>query len=321
MITKEAEDRIRFIQGKKNTPLGDREQFTASARSAFKHVLDHLNFQNGEQLLLPAYIGITETEGSGVFDPVRESKVPYAFYPLDNRLSIVKSAFEEMLKSGQFKAVLIIHYFGFAQRDLNWISDTCKRYRITLIEDCAHTRGSRIRGQLLGTFGDISFFSIHKIIATDDGGLLKINNTELAIPDSDLHLSKPSPNTINQFNATDLSVTNHIRRINYQHLLDNISSNEQITVMYPDLNENTIPLNLPILVHNGKREALYFKLEEKGVITCSLYYRLIREISKEKYPLSYQISDSILNLPVHQDTSIKDLNFLIEQLNTALGEL
>ena len=50
--------------------------------------------------------------------------------------------------------------------------------------------------------------------------------------------------------------------------------------------------------------------------TVALYYRMIEEIDLTKFPLSGQISQEILNFPVHKDTSIED----IETLTTAIDD-
>jgi len=301
--------------------LAGNEYLMTSARNAFKHILKHLNIQNTQKILLPSYIGITDTEGSGVFDPVCETNTPYSFYPLNKRLEIERSSFEDLLKTGQFRAVLIIHYFGFPQNDMEWICSICKEYRVILIEDCAHTMHSSVKGITVGSFGDLSFFSIHKIIATDDGGVLKINNLDLGVPEVSVNGQVLSQATIDQFHHTDFEQIQVLRRKNYHYLLEQLSVIPQITVLHPHLEKETVPLNFPILIHEGKREAFYFKLEERGVITCSLYYRLIDQIEQEQFPIAHQLSEAILNLPVHQDTSEEELDFLTKQLKAAVAEV
>ena len=94
--------------------------FTSAARVGFNHLLKNLHFKDEEKILLPAYIGITDREGSGVFDPISELKINYDFYGLEKNLKINKEDLETKILSGQFKAVLIIHYFGFLHCDIEW---------------------------------------------------------------------------------------------------------------------------------------------------------------------------------------------------------
>lgn len=91
--------------------------------------------------------------------------------------------------------------------------------------------------------------------------------------------------------------------------------------MHPFLDKGTVPLNFPIIVNNDKREKLYFKLIEDGIITTSLYYRIISEIDRVEFPVSYSISNSILNLPVHQDTTKEDLRFIVKHLTKHINAI
>ena len=56
-----------------------REQnFYSKARIAFSELLGYLNIGEFDKILLPAYIGWSSIEGSGVFDPIAEKKnLPY----------------------------------------------------------------------------------------------------------------------------------------------------------------------------------------------------------------------------------------------------
>ena len=83
------------------------------------------------------------------------------------------------------KAVMIVHYAGFAC-DMERITALCKKHRLILIEDCAHTPGadytvSSKQGQPLGTFGDVAAFSFfaNKNIAVGEGGMVVTRNAEM----------------------------------------------------------------------------------------------------------------------------------------------
>lgn len=78
------------------------------------------------------------------------------------------------------KAVLIVHYAGFAC-DMDAICQICKKHNLYLIEDCAHTPGADYKGQALGTFGDISCFSFftNKNLSVGEGGMVITKSDEL----------------------------------------------------------------------------------------------------------------------------------------------
>lgn len=88
---------------------------------------------------------------------------------------------EDLLKLlRRFKGVLIItHYLGFIQRDINIIADYCKKHDIVLIENCAHCLGTRYLNRAIGTFGDYAIFSLRKNIPLPHGGALVVNNKSI----------------------------------------------------------------------------------------------------------------------------------------------
>lgn len=83
--------------------------------------------------------------------------------------------------TGRTKAILVQHTYGLpgAVKQLRQIAD---QHGVALIEDCCHTFGGRLDGQLLGTFGKAAFFSSqwNKPFSTGLGGLALVHDRELA---------------------------------------------------------------------------------------------------------------------------------------------
>lgn len=288
--------------------------FTSAARVGFNHLLKNLHFKDEEKILLPAYIGITDREGSGVFDPISELKINYDFYGLEKNLKINKEDLETKILSGQFKAVLIIHYFGFLHCDIEWVSIICKNNNMLLIEDCAHAFSSTYKNIPLGDFGDFSFFSIHKFLATEDGGILKVNNKDFHFPIIDDASRRIKLETLEQLSKSKINEISNIRISNYKYLRDKLGKIDEIEILYPELPQGIVPVNFPVIVKDSKREKLYFRLMEENIPVIALYYRLIGAIDKRKYPTSYYFSNNILNLPIHQDILPEDIDNIVEKM-------
>jgi dTDP-4-amino-4,6-dideoxygalactose transaminase len=69
------------------------------------------------------------------------------------------------------KALIVVPMWGYPL-EMESIAAYCRDAGIALIEDCAHSFGTRAHGRYLGTFGDASAFSTHerKLVSTGEGG-------------------------------------------------------------------------------------------------------------------------------------------------------
>ena len=78
------------------------------------------------------------------------------------------------------KALVITHMQGHAC-DMSAIMALVRTYGLKLIEDCSHAHGASYQGQLLGTFGNASIFSLQgsKLVAAGQGGILLTNEQEI----------------------------------------------------------------------------------------------------------------------------------------------
>ncbi len=288
-----------------------RRIFLDKGRTAFSYILKQIGRDN--KILLPSYIGINDKEGSGVFDPIEEYNIEYIFYNLNKDLSIDMDDFNEKLNDTKIKSVLVIHYFGFVQTDIEKIANICKKHNKLLIEDCAHSLLSKYKNKELGSFGDASFFSLHKILPMDGGGILQINNPKIKNPEIS------DTDHINLFSKFDFLKIANMRRNNYQYLLEKLKELSAIEILYPKLPKGIVPLNFPILIKNINRDKVYFEMQERGIELVSLYYRLIEQIGRE-YSNSYYISKHITNLPIHQAITYSDIDKMAEELKSILEE-
>ena len=297
----------------------DRLAFTTSARAAWQLILEGVDFPPGKSVLVPAYIGITDREGSGIADPLEKTGRPFTLYAVDEQLHPDHDALERMLATGAHPLLLVVHYFGMVQVDLQRLAASCRRHGTLLVEDCAHVPGLLCHGGGPGSVGDAAFYSLHKSIAVPSGGVLRVNSRDLAlpVPAPENHCD---PMCLEQLVRTDLGAVGVKRRENYQWLSNRLTGAGGLTVLYPVLGQ-LVPHDFPILVHDGLREKLYFALMRENLPTIALYYRLIDAITPQAFPQSHALSKSILNLPVHQDTETADLQHLASRLLAILGDL
>ena len=299
------------------TAFADKLYYTSACRVGFRHLIKHLNFQ-GQKILLPGYIGISVNEGSGVFDPIEEYQIEVEFYKIKRDLSADLEDFKARILSGNVKAALMIHYFGFLQSDISTILELCRANKVLLIEDCAHTLSSTHAGTRLGQFGDFGLFSLHKILPVTDGGILRVNNPDyFEIPGLD-EKDKISQATLELFCNSRLDEIAAVRRRNYVLLASQLEDLDEIEMMYPQLADGIVPQTLPILLKGRSREKVYFEMINHNVRAVALYYKLIDQINEQEHPVSFDISQRILNLPIHQDLTEEDMRSVAKILRVVV---
>jgi dTDP-4-amino-4,6-dideoxygalactose transaminase len=270
-------------------------------------------------MLLPAYVGVSDREGSGIWDPVEQTGTPFTFYAVDDELRPDHNVLEALLATGRHPLLLVVHYFGIVQVDLQRLKAACLRYSTLMVEDCAHVPGPLLDSAGPGSVGDVALYSLHKAIAVPSGGVLRVNKPGLAFPEPPA-AERCDPTCLEQLLRTDLDAVAAKRRENYHWLSNRFAGADGVSVIYPALGER-VPHDFPIRIHDGWREKLYFALMAEDLPTVALYYRLIDAITPQAFPRSHALSRSILNLPVHQDTEIIDLEHLSDRLLSLLANL
>lgn len=75
------------------------------------------------------------------------------------------------------KAVIVVDFTGQAVR-IKEIKEICDRNNLILIEDAAHSFGTKYNGRAVGSLADMTCFSFHpvKTITSGEGGMITTNN-------------------------------------------------------------------------------------------------------------------------------------------------
>ena len=287
--------------------------FTKNARSAWSNIIEHYkkDHPNGK-IVLPAYIGWSPNEGSGIFDSVVSANINFDFYSLDKFLQIDFADFKSKVKIADKPLILLVHYFGLVDIQYDEIVQWLKCEEQYFVEDYAHAMFTDLIGGQCGREGKFSLYSLHKLLPLNSGGILVNNGNEKMINE------KESENKINDFNfGFDFWGIANKRRTNYSFLSDLLANITGITNIHPILKEGIYPQTLPILIHSDKRDDLYFLLNEKGFGVVSLYHTMIKELTGYTNKAVTYTSKHILNLPIHQDTGeneLKELALLLKSL-------
>jgi dTDP-4-amino-4,6-dideoxygalactose transaminase len=286
-----------------------------NARSAFKAFLETIRLGPDEKVLLPAYVGWSAREGSGVFDPVAELGLSYDFYRVNDQLHIDLKHLRQQFRTHRIKVLVIIHYFGYVDPGYAEAVSIARKHGAWVLEDEAHAMFTDLVGGVSGRLGDACIFSLHKLLPVKIGGMLLVNQGRECILDQIKcpEVSLPLPW---EFDLTEIS---RRRRENAELLSDLLRPLAgEVDPLWGHPRPGEVPQTYPVLVRNVSRDQLYFALNEAGFGAVSLYHTLINPIKPEDFPVSHQLARQIFNLPVHQDVEPDMLKSMVKQLSECI---
>lgn len=164
-----------------------------SGRSALYTILRALDIKEGDEVLLQAFTC------NAVPNPVLWAGGTPIYVDIEESLNLDPKDLDQKitLRQAQGKrprAVIIQNTFGVPAQ-IDKILEIAKRHNLIVIEDCAHALGARYNGRIVGTFGDIAFFSFgrDKVISSVWGGLVTTNNEVLARKIGETYGDLPTP--------------------------------------------------------------------------------------------------------------------------------
>lgn len=276
--------------------------FFDSARAGLKKILEKYVKQGNATLFLPGYIGYSPNEGSGIYDPVIETGIKHTFYHMKRDLSIDISSLETILKQENgIKIVLVVHYFGYPDYNIDSIVSICRKNSAVIIEDAAHALYSDFIDHSCGDFGDYVLYSLHKMLPFEEGGLLKVNRPEL-----DEKWDSVAEEKFPLFHY-DLYKISLIRKRNTKVWYELLGECKDVLFFLRPFSNQVTMQTVPIIIKKHNRDELYFKLNEAGFGAVSLYHTMIDPIQKAVSEDAVWLSKHIINLPVHQDITEKQI--------------
>lgn len=150
--------------------------FFPSGRLALLHAMRRFGFGPGDAIIVPAYYcasGLQAIVAHG-FEPV--------FTDVTDGLEISSRNLEVALSNRKVKAVLLVHFFGFAPTLRDETIRRCHAAGVRVIEDHCHSFLSHLDSGRSSPVADARIFSMRKTLPVTDGGaLLPGNAREVAL--------------------------------------------------------------------------------------------------------------------------------------------
>ncbi len=254
-------------------------------------------------------------------------------------LNIDPSKIENLI-SEETSAIIPVHVFG-TPCDVSKIREIANEYDLKVIYDAAHTFGVELNGKGIGTFGDISMFSLHatKIFHSIEGGILTFENDEF---EKELKLMKEfgledSDAVVPGLNAKMNEFQAAMGLLNLRYIDEIIDKREKLVNKYKDHIDEIDGIDhlcpkkkykrnyhyFPVLIKDGyalTRDDLYSKLEDFNIHTRKYFHPLTSDFSCynfKDYELNNanSISNNVLVLPLYYDLKLKEVNYICEMID------
>lgn len=284
--------------------------FYESARRGMQDFLAHTLTTPDDGVLLPAFIGLSPREGSGVFDPVLAVGARAGFYGLHSDLMVDMDDLRRRLREESYSVVVVIHYFGRTQRQLPEIRALADEAGALVVEDLAHGFFSAQSGAHAGRYGDLNLFSLHKMFPFLDGGMVQYADPRLLQGQTSTR-----PELAARILDYDWATIARLRRERFrlvtERLLELPEHGRDFELMWENLSVEDVPQTLPVRIFSEGRDAVYTGMNADGYGMVSLYHTLI-EPARTAFPVLHQLSRHIINFPVHQDVRLSDLDGMVE---------
>ena len=312
----------------------------SNCTSALTATMKAMGITYGDEVILPAYTyaaTLMAVEATGA-KPV--------FADIDFSVTINPREVEKKITK-KTKAIIAVHMFGNPAK-----MDELKKFKIPIIEDCAHATGAKYNGIKVGRELGCHSFGETKILRIGEGGMITTNNEEIARKakiirhEGEVFKEYNQSTTEVEANINDVlygityeqgfnyrmmpiqaaigikkleKINDFIKKMNSnaRYLLKNLNMME--IVFQKDNDEGRVYNNLPCLVQSQKfnRDALFIALASQG-IPVGVYFP--NNFSKECLR-SQEFCDSHIIFPTYPSMEKEHLDLVIEEVKKVIEEL
>ncbi len=146
-----------------------------SATAGLEMALEAAGIGAGDEVIVPA---MSFAASANVIERVRAKPV---FVDIELTSRNLNAALIEAAIGPKTRAIMPVHFSGLAV-DMDAVLAIAAKHGLRVIEDAAHAIGTRHRGRLIGSFGDLTVFSFHpnKNMTSIEGGAIATGDESTA---------------------------------------------------------------------------------------------------------------------------------------------
>ncbi len=294
-----------------------------------------LGVKPGDEVLAPAHSWISTTE------TITQAGGRVVFCDTDNdTYTIDPKSIEEKITPNTV-GIIPVHLYGQAA-DMDAIMAIAKKHKLWVLEDCAQAHLARYKGQLVGTFGDAASFSFYpgkNLGAMGDAGAVVTNDDALAkkmamfarhggLKKGD-HVVEGINSRLDGLQAAVLSVKikyivdwTRSRQSHANYYTRILNANSSVKTPYVS-SEREHVWHLYVIKHE-QRDALSKYLTINGIENVINYpvalpflpaYKRFGHVP-EDFPMAFQNQSRILSLPLYPEMTIKQIDRIVELIES-----
>jgi dTDP-4-amino-4,6-dideoxygalactose transaminase len=317
---------------------------TTSGTHALEMMAFLLDIRAGDEVILPSFTFVSSVNAfvirgaRPVFIDIRPDTLNFDEEQL------------EALITPRTKAILVVHYAGVGCQ-MERILEIANRYQIPVLEDNAHGLFGKYQGRYLGTIGLVAAQSFHetKNITCGEGGALLINNPDYIeqaeiLREKGTNRSRFFRGQVDKYTWVDVGSSYLPSDILAAFLYAQLEEQEQIQKKrqwiwqsyYDNLQDwaDEYGIQLPFVPQDCEqpyhmfylllpslkdRQFLIEKLKQNGILAVFHYLPLHLSRMGQKFggkpgdcPVTEDISDRLLRLPLYTELNETDLSSIIE---------
>ena len=284
---------------------------------------------DGDEVIVPS-----NTYIASILAISENNLTPILVEPNINTYLIEANSIEKKITQ-KTKAIITVHLYGQTCK-MDAINSLAKKYNLKVIEDSAQSHGAYYKDKRAGNLGDASGFSFYpgkNLGALGDAGAVTTNDKELidiisALSNYGSH--KKYENLYQGINSRLDEIQAAILRVKLRYLENEIEKRKNIANFYLKniINDNIICPKIMtdsvwhlFVIRVKNRDELQAYLLENSIQTLIHYpipphkQKAYQKWNNEDYPISEQIHNEVLSLPISGVHNLKDIQFIVKVIN------
>lgn len=286
----------------------------------------------GDEVIVPA-----NTYVASILGISQAGLVPVLIEP-DLTTYNINSELIEAKITNKTKAILAVHLYGLCS-PMDALSEIANKYNLKLVADAAQAHGVTCHDKAVGALCDATAFSFYptkNLGAMGDGGAITTNDSslcEITRKLSNYGMSEKYLSDFKGWNSRLDEIQAAILIVKLRYLEEEVKYRQTLAQIYTNHIDNDL-VALPFIPRDIKehsfhlfvirckeRDRLKAFLKEKEIET-EIHYPIpphkqgaYREYSDMYLPITEQIHNEVLSLPVNSELSTENICFIAETIN------